>query len=133
MQIARGLAVLHGFPPDLPPEPPAEPALAETGRALISAENGFSCTACHAVGASPPAQVFEAPGINLAQSGRRLRESFFRRWMLNPLAVDPATKMPAYFEEGRSPLMDVFNGDAEEQIDGIWAYLQQQAAALPTP
>ena len=126
--LARGLAVLHGHSPvPLPPEP-VDKELAEIGRKLVSADGGFSCTACHAVGASPPAQVFEAPGVNLAQSGERLRETFFHRWMLNPLAVDPATKMPVYFdEEGRSPLTDVFEGNGSKQIEAIWEYLQLEA------
>ena len=43
---------------------------------------------------------------------------------MNPLAIDPATKMPAYFDaEGRSQLTEFFEGDAAKQIDAMWHYL----------
>jgi hypothetical protein len=32
--------------------------------------------------------------------------------------------MPVYFDEGRSPLTEVLDGDAEKQIDAIWQYLR---------
>lgn len=129
--LAVGLAVLHGHPPTSPKREPVNPELAEIGRRLASADGGFSCTACHAIGPDQPALLFESPGVNLAYSGERLRESFFHRWMLNPLAVDPATKMPVYFDEdGRSPLIDVFDGDADQQIEALWHYLRSEADKL---
>jgi hypothetical protein len=78
-------------------------------------------------------QVLESPGINLAYSGERLLKSFFHRWMMNPLAVDPTTKMPAYFDDqGQSQLTDVFEGDAKKQIEAIWEYLRM-GPDMPPP
>ena len=129
--LARGLAVLHGHAPEGGATGPINAELAEVGRKLVSAEGGFSCTACHAVGVKQAPQIFESPGVNLAYSGERLREAFFHRWMLDPLAVDPATKMPVYFDDaGRSPLTDVFEGDAHQQIEALWEYLRSEAAKL---
>ena len=78
-------------------------------------------------------QVFEAPGINLATSGARLRPDFFKRWLRNPPLVDPTTKMPVYFdEEGKSPLTDVYEGSGEKQIEAVWQYLRM-GEKMPAP
>ena len=74
----------------------------------------------------PPLQVFEAQGVNFSRVGRRVRPDFFLRWMLDPLRVDPQTRMPDYFDEdARSVLVDVLDGDAKKQIDAIRQYLLQ--------
>lgn len=123
--IAVGLAASDGYPAHTPPEPAVDPARAAIGRTLVSARGGFSCVTCHGVGAAPATQVFEVEGINLAYSSERLQRDYFQRWMRNPLRLDPATKMPAFFdEEGKSPYADVLGGDADPQIDAIWQYLR---------
>jgi mono/diheme cytochrome c family protein len=123
--LAAGLAAIHGYPAQTPAEPPPVPDLIKTGETLIGGTGGFSCVACHAVGASSVQLVVESPGVNLAWSGDRLLHSFFVRWLMNPLAIDPSTKMPAYFDaEGRSQLTEHFEGDARKQIDAMWAYIR---------
>ena len=70
-------------------------------------------------------QVFESQGVNFAYTGARAQKSYFHRWVRNPLRIDPATKMPVYFDaEGKSPLADYYNGDAEKQIEAIWQYIR---------
>ena len=57
-----------------------------------------------------------------------------QRWVRNPQAVDPATKMPVYFdEEGKSPLTDVYGGDSAQQINAIWEYLRLGDKMPPPP
>ncbi|MGZ8921540.1 MAG: hypothetical protein ACXW3L_11185, partial [Limisphaerales bacterium] len=128
--LAAGLAALHGYPAHTTPEPPPTPALVSPGATLIGSTGGFSCVACHAVGASTVQLVVESPGINFADSGDRLLPSFFHRWLMNPIAIDPSTKMPAYFDaEGRSQLTEFFEGDAHKQIDAMWHYIRSVGAA----
>lgn len=122
--LAQGMAMQHGFPPRTPVEPPVNLELAQIGRAMISTDGGFSCIACHAVREFGANQVFESPGINLARAGERLQPAYFRRWLNNPLRVDPQTKMPVYFDQGRSPLGDYFEGDGNRQIDALWHYVR---------
>jgi hypothetical protein len=50
---------------------------------------------------------------------------FFQRWLMNPLRVDPGTKMPVYFPGGESMLFDYYDGDAKKQIDAFWEYIRQ--------
>lgn len=68
--------------------------------------------------------VFESEGINLAYSAARLLPDFYRRWLRAPTSIDPQTKMPMYFDEGKSPLADVLDGDGEKQISAVWEYLR---------
>ena len=129
--LAKGLALLNGHSPVTPQEPPVDPEKAKVGRKLVSANGGFFCFSCHAIGSLKPAQVFDAQGINLAKVGDRLLPEYFRRWMRNPLRIDPQTKMPAYFNQGQSALFDVLDGDSERQIESLHHYILQGNAMKP--
>ena len=122
--IAMGLTKLHGFSAARSPAPDPNLDLISIGEKLISANGGFSCVACHAVGSNNLQLVVESPGVNLAYSADRLLPDYFHRWLMNPLAIDPSTKMPAYFDaEGRSQLHEFFDGDAAKQIEAMWQYI----------
>jgi mono/diheme cytochrome c family protein len=129
--LAKGLAMLHGHSPVTPKEPAIDLEKAKIGRQLVSANGGFFCFSCHAIGSLKPAQVFDAQGINLAQIGDRLLPEYFRRWMSNPLRVDPQTKMPAYFNQGQSALFEILDGDAGQQIEALHHYIRQGEAMVP--
>ena len=124
--LAHGLAMSHGLPPRSPKPPPVNAQLAEVGRKLVGVNGGFTCIACHGVKNREPLQVFEAQGINFASVGARMQPDFLLRWILDPLRVDPQTRMPDYFDEdGRSVLIEVLDGDAKKQIEAIRQYLLQ--------
>jgi mono/diheme cytochrome c family protein len=122
--LAQGLAMQHGFPPKTPPEPAIDMDAATIGHKLVGKTGGYSCISCHGVGPMEAKEVFESEGINLAYSAARLLRPYFQRWLRDPLSIDPQTKMPKYFEDGRSPLTDFYDGDAEKQIDAVWQYLR---------
>jgi mono/diheme cytochrome c family protein len=124
--IANGLAHQHGFPlVDLPPESEPAKESVETGHKLAGADGGFNCIQCHGVKDQPATSVFEAPGINLAYSAQRLRKTYYHRWMLSPLRVDPETKMPKFSEDHQTTqLTDVLEGKAPAQFEAIWQYLR---------
>lgn len=130
--LAEGLGLLSGFSTTPVSEAPVDAARAEVGRTLVGKNGGFSCVSCHAVNRAAALEVFESEGLNLAHSAERLRRSYFHRWMRLPMAIDPQTKMPAYFDEdGKSPLAEVFGGDAIRQLDAIWEYLRQGESMVP--
>ena len=129
--LAKGLALLNGHPPMTPPDIPVDEEKARLGRKLVSANGGFFCFSCHGIGELEPAQVFDAQGINLARVGERLLPEYFRRWMRNPLRVDPQTKMPAYFHQGQSALFEVLDGDSELQIEALYHYILQGSEMIP--
>ncbi|MBM3845042.1 MAG: cytochrome c [Verrucomicrobia bacterium] len=125
--LAHGLAAGSGHGPDRSDAEHSDPALAEIGRRLIGKEGGFSCVSCHGLGSSAALEVFDSQGVHLSWSASRLRKDYFVRWMKQPLAIDPSTKMPAYFdEEGNSPLQEVLDGNASRQIDALWEFLLRE-------
>lgn len=123
-EIAGGLALEHGFPLLPPIEPAIDQALAEAGKKLVSPDGGLSCTLCHGLGDQAASQPFEAPAPNFSNVTTRLRKTYFHRWMLNPIQIDPDTKMTRFADEnGKSPLED-FGGDATKQFEAIWQFLR---------
>ena len=131
--LAQGLATAHGLPPVAPADDAPDAELAKVGHQLVGSSGGFACISCHSVGEFGATQVFEAPGINLALSHERLQPDFFRRWLRNPVSIDPNSKMPAYFdEEGRSALSEVLGGDGPKTIRALWEYLRL-GSKMPKP
>lgn len=123
--LAEGMAAQHGYGPRAPAEPPVDMAAAAIGHKLVGKENGLSCISCHAVNGLPALEVFESEGPNLGLTGDRLLQPYFFRWMRNPLAVDPQSKMPAFFsEDGQSALTEYYGGDAEKQIHALYEYMR---------
>lgn len=123
--LAQGLATAHGLPPVSLADEPPDADLAKVGHKLVGTSGGFACISCHSIGEFGATQVFEAPGINLAHSFERLQPDFYRRWLRNPVSLDPNSKMPAYFDEdGKSALADVLEGDGPKTIRALWEYLR---------
>ncbi|MDR3401183.1 MAG: cytochrome c [Chthoniobacter sp.] len=122
--LAKGLPRQHGFGPKITASA-SDPEKVKIGETLIGENGGFNCIQCHILGDRAATAVFEAPGPNLAWAPKRLRKEYFLRWALAPTRIDPDTKMPKFAdEEGKTPLTDFFHGQADEQFDAIWQYLQ---------
>ncbi len=133
--LAQGLATAHGLAPVTPASADEAPdaELAKIGHKLVGTSGGFACISCHSIGEFGATQVFEAPGINLAHSFERLQPDFYRRWLRNPVSIDPNSKMPAYFDEdGKSALADVLEGDGPKTIRALWEYLRL-GSKMPKP
>ncbi|MHC4996666.1 MAG: c-type cytochrome [Planctomycetota bacterium] len=123
-KMARGLTAGAGLDPDSTAATGADTALVDVGAKLIEKVGGFGCTDCHAVGDRPAQAVFEAQGVNLKWVSERLREGYYTRWMMNPTRYDRQTKMPRYADDdGYTPLVQYFQGEAAEQYRAIWHYL----------
>ncbi len=103
--------------------------LATIGSKLIGQVEGFDCRQCHALGEFPATgdqKTQVALGINLLDAAERLNKDYYRRWMLDPLRIDPLTKMPRYSEDRKTTkITNVLDGHATPQFDAIWLYLQQ--------
>lgn len=123
--LARGLALEHGCPPVAPPEPDPDPKMGAIGRKLAGSVGGFDCLSCHGIGPKKATKVFEGPGPNFKYARERLRHDYFLRWVREPLRVEPGTKMPQFFQGGRSQLFEVLDGDAGKQMEALWQYLLQ--------
>lgn len=98
------------------------------GRHLVGA-NALSCIKCHDF-AQHPSQGVRA--INLTTMTKRLREDWFHRYMLDPQAYRPGTRMPAPWPFGTSTIRDLLEGSADKQIRAVWQYLEDgDKAAVP--
>ena len=123
--LAQAMAMQQGYPPKTAREGPVDEEAAKVGHKMIGKDNGLSCISCHAVNELSALEVFESEGPNFGLTAARLFKPYFFRWMRNPLAIDPQTKMPAYFEDGKSALTDYYDGDAEKQINALYQYMRQ--------
>ena len=124
--LAHGLSHSHGFPlTDPAPAAAPDPAKLQAGATLLTENGGFNCLQCHGLGDRAATAVFEAPGPNLDLTRARIRPHYFQRWLLFPQRLDPDTKMPRFSDDaGKTPMTDFFGGQASEQYDAIWQYLQ---------
>ncbi len=123
--LSEGMAEQQGYAPRTRDEGAVDEAAAKIGHKLIGKDNGLSCISCHGVNDMPALEVFESEGVNLALTSARLMKPFFFRWMRSPLAIDPQSKMPAFFDEdGKSPLTDYYEGDGEKQINALYEYIR---------
>jgi len=123
--LAEAMAMQQGYAPKTPAEGPIDEEAAKVGQKIIGLDGGLSCVNCHAINDVPAVAVFESEGINLGLTSARLLKPYFFRWLRSPLTIDPGTKMPAYFEDGKSALTDYYDGDGEKQINALYQYIRQ--------
>jgi hypothetical protein len=80
---------------------------------------------CDGIGDADPTQVFEVRGINLELGPARLRPEYYLRWMMDPVRVDPSSRMPRLADdEGQTAFTEFLDGDARAQFGAIWAFLR---------
>lgn len=123
--LARGLAEQHGGATAVPEYAAPDPKLAAIGRNLVgkTPNASFGCVQCHAIGGQRPLAPFEAPAINFMYVTARLRQDYYYRWVHNPPAIDPETKMPRFDDADGKTGIPVFDNDAKKQFEAIWNYL----------
>jgi mono/diheme cytochrome c family protein len=120
--LAEALAAVEGMTADdAIHKVAATPALLEAGRLLIG-KTAFNCVACHDMSGRPGTG---ARGPDLASMTQRVRYDWYRRWLEQPERMQPGTRMPTVFANGRSLLKTVLDGDAAKQADAMWGYLLQ--------
>ncbi|MFP6581021.1 MAG: cytochrome c [Candidatus Hydrogenedentota bacterium] len=91
------------------------------GRQLMGTE-GFGCVSCHNLYG---AKSLGIPAIDLATVPERIQPSWFKEYLLDPAELRPGTRMPTFFEDGKSTFRKVFGGDANKQIEALWIYLRE--------
>jgi mono/diheme cytochrome c family protein len=87
----------------------------------LFSENLLSCFSCHQVGKKKPEGPPDgwAPDFLLAPA--RLRPDWVYDWIANPPALQPGTRMPAFYPDAAPP--EVFNGDPDKQIEALRDYI----------
>lgn len=91
--------------------------------------NGFGCMSCHSIGKYQPAEIEPgARGSDLLLLGKRMRQSWFRRWTRDPSRIVPGSEMPAI----TLAVPGVLDGNVDRQLDALWHGLNSDALKLPT-
>ncbi|HET6425375.1 MAG TPA: hypothetical protein VFG20_16930, partial [Planctomycetaceae bacterium] len=128
--IARGLAAQHGVAATQAESPAVAVTedVLEAGRKLTLTQGGLDCRQCHGIGgqlAAGDGQTQLARGIDFLAVRSRLRYNFYRRFVLDPPRYDIGTRMPKFVTDGRiTKVNHIYDGDARQQFDAIWLYLQ---------
>jgi mono/diheme cytochrome c family protein len=103
------------------------PSYIEAGQKLASPDY-FNCFSCHQQGDRKPEGPPEGWAPDLGKARTRLNPDWIVRWLHNPQAVQPGTKMPSFYEQGADGKAsggpdDVLGGDNEKQIEALRDYL----------
>ncbi|MBI3468267.1 MAG: c-type cytochrome [Planctomycetes bacterium] len=116
-------------------EPVPRPTfMASTGRVKADARflvggQGLSCIKCHIFAGH---QAEGVQGIDMTILAQRLRRDWFQRYLIDPQAYRPGTRMPTAWPQGKAVLRDVLDGDTAKQVEAIWLYLSDGGkAAVP--
>jgi mono/diheme cytochrome c family protein len=121
-KLPEALAALDGTEPDSTIHAvKLTPQKIETGRHLVG-KGAFACIACHDIAGIPN---HGTRGPDLALMSQRVRYDWYRRWLESAQRMQPGTKMPTVFPDGKSTVENVHNGNADLQADAMWAYLAQ--------
>jgi mono/diheme cytochrome c family protein len=97
----------------------------EAGR-LLATPDYFNCFSCHQQGEKKPEGPEEGWAPDLAMAKSRLNPDWIVRWLRNPQALQPGTKMPSFYDfddpdpDGPD---DVLGGSDEEQVEALRDYI----------
>jgi cytochrome c553 len=128
--LDRWLTAVDALPPLEPVQFPVPLVQVKHAGWAMVGEGGFGCVKCHTFG-NFPAQGIQA--INLQLMHDRLRPEWFRRYMRNPAAFRPGTRMPSAWPPQGKSLLDYLNADSDLQVAAIWEYLSDgERARIPT-
>ena len=117
---------------DLKPGDTKAPEFSEesmaAGRQLIG-QTGLFCINCHLVNGGKGPGI---PGVDFVTAHERLNPGWFVRLLENPIAINPGTRMPGFWPEGKSMLANIEGGDTKKQMAAIWNYLSL-GDSMPLP
>jgi mono/diheme cytochrome c family protein/glucose/arabinose dehydrogenase len=107
---------------------PSSDQVQMAGHTLVG-PNGFGCMTCHIVGDHQPSGIAAgALGTDLRHMGKRIRHSWYRRWLGNPARITPGTEMPTV----DTAVPKLLNGKLEAQIEALWSALNAESFSVPT-
>jgi mono/diheme cytochrome c family protein len=123
------LAALEGAEPDETiHKVPLSAARIEAGRHLVG-KGAFGCISCHDIAGIPNTGT---RGPDLALMDQRVRYDWYLGWLEQPQRIQPGTRMPSVFMDGKSLVDSVLGGKADAQAEAMWGYLSL-GASLPLP
>jgi mono/diheme cytochrome c family protein len=94
--------------------------------AKLFSDEYFSCGSCHIVGEQLPGGSAENWAPNFALAKHRLKPDWIVKWIINPQAMLPGTKMPTFYDPDYFNDMgpeDILDGDEHRQIRALRDYI----------
>ncbi len=96
--------------------PPAE---LQAGLKLTT-KDYFNCFSCHQQGDKKPEGPESGWAPDLALAHQRLNPDWILKWIANPSAIQPGTKMPSFYPGGPD---DILGGNQDAQIRALRDYI----------
>jgi hypothetical protein len=87
---------------------------------------GFSCIACHDFNGQ---EAGGAGALDIVHVTERIQKNWFHLYMRNPARFHSLVIMPSYWPGGQSIRPNILDGDSGQQIEALWAYLEDGARA----
>jgi mono/diheme cytochrome c family protein len=85
---------------------------------------GLSCIACHDFNGQKSGGV---SALDLVTLTGRLKKNWFHLYLREPSRFHPLVIMPTYWPDGKAALPAILGGDAGQQIEALWLYLEDGA------
>ncbi len=124
--LTQSLAAADGPEEDVIPK--FSDLLVHDGRTLVGTK-GLGCVNCHGVG---DVKSLGMPAPNLSTINERLRPGWFHKLLDKPLAVNPGTRMPSFWDHGDVLFKNLGGGTENGQIDAVWEYASL-GKSMPLP
>lgn len=106
----------------------AEHRVKAVGRQLVG-DKALGCIKCHTFGEHRASGI---QAINLQTMTQRVREDWFLRYMIDPPAYRPGTRMPTGYPGGKATIRDIYDGSPERQLAAIWTFMKDgNKAGIP--
>ncbi|MEI6234205.1 MAG: cytochrome c [Planctomycetota bacterium] len=87
---------------------------------------GYGCIGCHDYNGQKAA----GPGaLDIVFATERLQKNWFHLYMRAPMRFHKTVIMPTYWPDGVAARPNILGGDAGQQIEAIWAYLEDGTRA----
>ena len=87
---------------------------------------GLSCIACHDFNGQ---KAGGAGALDIVYATERLKKNWFHLYLREPARFHPTVIMPSYWPGGQSARPDILGGDAAQQIEALWTYLEDGTRA----
>lgn len=94
--------------------------LKKAGWQLIGTD-GMSCISCHDFNGQRSGAV---GALDLIRVTERLKKNWYHLYMRQPSRFHPSVIMPSYWPDGVSARPEILGGDAAQQIEAMWLYLE---------
>lgn len=109
------------------PRPRHDEETAKSAGQQLASVGMLQCVLCHDFNRK---QSVGMRAMDLITTTERLNRDWFHRYMLDPESLRPGTQMLAFWPGGRSMLPDLLDGDAGQQVQALWTYLEDGDQAV---